>query len=200
MMKCLKEKCHVRGDIMIKRVVEDKPIIKCIRRIYEVSSGNKVMKIASNKVIVGDVLDALLREDYELGKFVENFDVLGISMVSITPIKESLPHMREEKEKLPVLAKLPTAKQRRWMILHEMPDDREITQKEWIGCMVKKNYDRRQISGAVSHDFVSLVKLGNLQKVSTGKYKIVDKEVYKDDKKLLESIDKLKKGEKLVLA
>lgn len=185
---------------MVKSDIIHKPTIKCVKRVYEVSYGNRVVKIASNKVIMGDVLEALLHEDYELEKFIENFEVLGTSIVSVIPMKESIPHMKEEKEKRPVFAKLPTVKQRRWMILHEMPDDREITQKEWIGRMVKKNYDQRQVSGAVSHDFASLVKLGNLQKVSTGKYKIVDKEVYKDDKEFLESIYKLKKGEKLVLA
>ena len=191
---------------MVKDVVKDKPTIKCIKRIYEVSSGNRVTRIASSKVIMGDVLEALLREDYELGRFVENFEVLGTSIISVVPIVESLPHIKEEKEKEqdkekhPVFAKLPNIKQRHWMILHDMPDDKCFSQLDWQKYLSGKGYDFRQVKNSSATDFRGLVGLGNLQKVDMGKYKIVDKEVYKDNKEFLESMNKLKKGENLVLA
>jgi len=197
---------------MVKDIVKDKPTIKCIKRIYEVSSGNRVTRIASSKVIVGDVLEAILREDYELGKFVENFEILGTSIISVVPIAESLPHIREEKDKEketekekekdkhPVFAKLPNIKQRHWMILHDMPDDKCFSQLDWQKYLSDKGYDFRQIKNSSATDFKGLVDLGNLQKVDIGKYKIVDKGVYKDNKEFLESMSKLKKGENLVLA
>ncbi len=66
--------------------------------------------------------------------------------------------------------------------------------------MEGKNYDRRSIQGIVSSDFEVLTKLGNLKKVSMGKYRIVDKEIYKDNKDFLDTIEKFRNGEKLVLA
>ena len=194
--------------------------IKCIKRIYEISSGGRITRIASNKVIIGDVLEALLHEDYELEKFIENFEVIGTSFVSVIPKKEEIPHMKEEKEdekeekkkgetegekkdekdeKHPTFAKLPNLKQRRWMILHELPDDREITQLEWVNYMVKKRYDRRQVKNNVAADFTALVELGKLQKNGLGRYKIIDKEIYKDDAEFTNFIGKLKSGEKISL-
>ena len=196
--------------------------IKCIKRIYEIFSGGRITRIASNKVITGDVLEALLHEDYELEKFIENFEVIGTSFISVIPKKEEIPLMKEEKEeereekekeeereekeeekkdeKLPTFAKLPNLKQRRWMILHELPDDREITQLEWVNYMVKKRYDRRQVKNNVAADFTALIELGKLQKISTGRYKIIDKDIYKDDAEFTKFIGKLKNGEKISLS
>lgn len=185
----------------MKTIVNEESTIRCIRRIYEISYRNKVTRIASNKIVVGDVLDALLREDYELGKFVENFDVLGTSVVSVIPMKESVPHIAgDKKESRSLFSKMPSKKERRWMILHDMPDNKDFTQKEWVDYMAEKNYDRKQVQGVVSGDLIGLIKLGNLQRVSVGNYKIVDKEIYKDDKGFLGSMEKLKSGEKLILA
>lgn len=204
----------------------EKQTIKCIKRIYEISSGNRVIRIASNKVIVGDVLEALLHEDYELEKFMENFEVIGTSIVSIVPMKEEIPIMKEEKEekiekieetieekteekenreenrkeKLPIFAKLPNLKQRRWMILHQLPDDREITQLEWKNLMTEKRYDRKKVSNCVAADFSTLVNLGKLEKTAPGKYKIINKDIYKDDVEFMKFVEKLKSGEKITLS
>lgn len=197
----------------------EKQTIKCIKRIYEISSGNRVIRIASNKVIVGDVLEALLHEDYELEKFMENFEVIGTSIVSVVPMKEEIPIMKEEKEekieektegkekieenrkdKLPIFAKLPNLKQRRWMILHELPDDREITQLEWKNLMTEKRYDRKKVSNCVATDFSTLVNLGKLEKTAPGKYKIINKDIYKDDVEFMKFVEKLKSGEKITLS
>ena len=191
--------------------MENKPqTIKCVKRIYEISSGGMVTRIASNKVITGDVLEVLVHEDYELEKFIENFEVIGTSYISVVPMKEGIPHIkgerRDEKEgekkegKLPSFAKLPNVKQRRWMILHELPDDRDITQLEWINHMVEKRYDRKQVKNNVAADFSALVKLGNLQKVALGWYKIIDKNIYKDDEEFMKFVGKLKNGEKISLS
>lgn len=191
--------------------MENKPrTIRCVKRIYEISSGGRVTMIASNKVITGDVLETLLHEDCELEKFIDNFDIIKTSYVSVTPIKEEIPHIRVEKEdekeeekkeeKLPTFAKLPNIKERRWMILHELPDDREITQLEWINHMVEKRYDRKQAKNNVAADFSALVGLGKLQKTAPGRYKIIDKNIYKDDAEFMKFVGKLKNGEKISLS
>ncbi len=190
----------------------EKHTIKCVKRIYEISSGNRVIRIASNKVIVGDILEALLHEDYELEKFMENFEIIGANIVSVIPMREEIPIMKEEneneenkdkeekiEEKLPVFAKLPNIKQRRWMILHELPDNREITQLEWINLMVEKRYDRKQVKNNVAADFTALMKLGKLEKIAPGRYKIINKDIYKDDTEFMKFVEKLKNGEKINL-
>ena len=194
--------------------MENKPrTIKCIKRIYEIYSGGRITRIASNKVITGDVLEGLLHEDCELEKFIDNFEVIGTGYVSVTPKKEEIPHIKVEKEdekeyekedekeneKLPVFAKLPNIKQRRWMILHELPDDREISQLEWINHMVEKRYDRKQVKNNVAADFSALIELGKLQKVAMGRYKIINKDIYKDDAEFTKFIGRLKNGEKISL-
>ena len=203
--------------------MENKPqTIKCVKRIYEISSGGRVTRIASNKIITGDVLEALLHEDYELEKFIENFEVIGTGYVSVMPMKEEIPHIKIEKkdekeygkegekkdekedekkdENLPIFAKLPNLRQRRWMILHELPDDREITQLEWINLMTEKRYDRKKVKNNVAADFSALVELGKLQKTAPGRYKIINKDIYKDDVEFMKFIGKLKNGEKISLA
>ncbi len=121
-----------RSDVMVSSEVRDKPVIKCTYREYDIVTKNRVTKVFSNKVIMGDVLNALLHEDYELERFFENFGIVNTSVISVTPMKEEIPLIEEEKEKVKKikLAKIPNPMQRRWMILHELPDDRDITQKE----------------------------------------------------------------------
>lgn len=192
----------------------EKSTIKCVKRIYEIYSGGRIVRIASNKVIMGDVLEALLHEDFELEKFIEHFEVIGVSTISVIPMKEEIPMLKEEKnekkeekkeeksgeQELPVFAKLPNIKQRRWMILHDLPDDREITQLEWINLMTEKRYDHRQLKNNVAADFSALVGLGKMQKVAPGRYKIINKDIYKDDAEFMKFVNKLKSGEKLVLS
>lgn len=104
---------------------------------------------------------------------------------------------KSEKEKRIELAGIPNSKQRLWLILHEMPD--EITQKMWIDYMASKMYSAKRIGGISSKDFRTLVEMGKLQKIKMGLYKIINREIYKDDEEFAEQLKKLKSGEKIQL-
>lgn len=178
--------------------------VVCIQRVYDVQVGNRSTIVRVNTRLTPEDTRKLLEIDNRLNELFEHYEIL--SQRIIKPLSEDIGReIVDESIQSKVddpkieLADIPKQKQRLWMILHDMPSDKDFSQRDWVNYMESKKYNNRRIHNNVGHDFAILVKMGKLQKISQGTYRILDKEIYKDDGAFLETMNRLKSGESIVL-
>lgn len=106
----------------------------------------------------------------------------------------------EEEKKLPELASFPNVKQRIWIILTKMPD--EFRNTDYINYMVEQRYNKQKAANNVSHDIKRLEKLGKIEKIRAGKWKIIDRTIPRGLELTTEEVNKfkdLRNGRSLVM-
>lgn len=187
-------------------------LIRCIERVYEIRRGSKITIVRTRKPMTEEATQQLLGIDSRLDELLNDYDIISLRIV--VPVEKKGDGIRiipEEKtiialpdDKLPAevseKAQLPGMKERLWSILHELPGD-EITQDMWIRLLVSRKYNKQQAKNNVCHDFTKLMKMGKIERIEgrKGRYKVIDRGIYKDDKEFSKKMETLASGGKLTL-
>ena len=187
--------------------------VRCIERVYEIRRGPKITIVRARKPMTEEATQRLLSIDSRLDELLADYEIISLRFVTqvekkgdgvriILPEEKTIVAVPEDKLPNYVAdkAQLPDVKERLWSILHELNSD-EITQNDWINLLVSRKYNRQQAKNNVCQDFNRLLKLGKIEKIkgSKGHYKIIDRDIYKDDKEFSKKMETLISGGKLTL-
>lgn len=187
--------------------------IRCIERVYEIRRGPKVTIVRARKPMTEEATQQLLGIDSRLDELLADYEIISLRFVTqvekkgdgirIIPEEKTIVALPEDRLPSNVAEKgqLPDVKERLWSILHELKGD-EITQGDWINFLVSRKYSRQQARNNVSHDFNRLLKIRKIERIKGGKghYKIIDRDIYKDDEEFSKKMESLMSKGKLTLA